>query len=132
MVTRRAECSCGQLSATCTGEPAGVSICHCLACKRRTGSAFSFNARWPEENVTFEGNASHFIRTGDEGGKADHRFCAVCGVTVYWTMDAMPGVVAIAAGAFADMTLPPPGRSVYHERAYPWLEIRAEPLTIID
>ena len=47
MVVRRAECACGQLSAVCSGEPMRVSVCHCLACKRRTGSAFSYNARFP-------------------------------------------------------------------------------------
>ena len=52
MVTRRAECSCGQLSATCSGEPVRVSVCHCLSCKRRTGSAFSFNARFAEMDVS--------------------------------------------------------------------------------
>jgi hypothetical protein len=69
MVTRRAECSCGQLSATCSGEPVRVSVCHCLACKRRTGSAFSFNARFPEDKVSIEGRSAEFTRIGDEGGR---------------------------------------------------------------
>ncbi|HEX9905358.1 MAG TPA: aldehyde-activating protein, partial [Propylenella sp.] len=36
MSTRRASCSCGQLSVTCEGEPVRISMCHCLACQRRT------------------------------------------------------------------------------------------------
>ncbi|TIT73020.1 MAG: aldehyde-activating protein, partial [Mesorhizobium sp.] len=32
MVTRRAQCSCGQLSATCVGKPVRISVCHCLDC----------------------------------------------------------------------------------------------------
>jgi hypothetical protein len=39
MVRRRAECCCGQLAAVCEGEPIRVTVCHCLNCKRRTGSA---------------------------------------------------------------------------------------------
>jgi hypothetical protein len=48
MTTRCAECSCGQLAAICQGDPVRISVCHCLACKRRSGSAFSNNARFPE------------------------------------------------------------------------------------
>jgi len=54
MITRRAECSCGQLSAICSGEPIRIAVCHCLACKRHSGSAFSFNARFAEENVSIQ------------------------------------------------------------------------------
>jgi len=129
MITRRAECSCGQLSATCSGEPIRLSVCHCLACKRRTGSAFSFNARFAEDHVSIQGRAAEFTRIGDEGGRVIYSFCPECGTTVHYRIDGQPGLVAIPAGAFADLSLPPPDRSVYHEsRRYRWVEIRAKPL----
>ena len=28
-----------------------ISMCHCLACQRRTGSAFGVQARWPRDQV---------------------------------------------------------------------------------
>lgn len=87
MVTRRAECSCGQLSAICSGEPVRVSVCHCLACKRRTGSAFSFNARFAENDVSIEGRAAEFSRTGEEGGRVIYSFCPDCGTTVHYRID---------------------------------------------
>jgi hypothetical protein len=40
-----------------------ISVCHCLACKRRTGSAFSFNARFAEERVSLQGQAIEYTRT---------------------------------------------------------------------
>ena len=129
MVTRRAECSCGQLSAVCTGEPVRVSICHCLACKRRTGSAFSFNARFAENNVSIQGRATEFTRIGDEGGRVIYSFCPDCGTTVHYRIDAQPGLVAIPAGAFADVAFPPPCVSVHHQsRRCQWVQIRTEPL----
>ena len=94
MVTRRAECSCGQLSATCSGEPVRVSVCHCLACKRRTGSAFSFNARFAEGDVSIQGRAAEFTRVGDEGGRVIYSFCPDCGTTVHYRIDTQPGLVA--------------------------------------
>ncbi|MGH2892702.1 MAG: GFA family protein, partial [Solirubrobacteraceae bacterium] len=47
MATREAACSCGQLTVQVSGDPVRVSVCHCLACQRRTGSAFGYQARWP-------------------------------------------------------------------------------------
>jgi hypothetical protein len=132
MVTRRAECSCGQLSATCTGEPVRVSVCHCLDCKRRTGSAFSFNARFPEDAVTIQGRSRVFERTGDMGGRVSYSFCPDCGTTVHYRIDTQPGVVAIPVGAFADPGFPQPFQSFYHDsRRNPWVEVRAEPLQIL-
>ncbi len=127
MTTRRAECSCGQLSATCVGEPRRVSVCHCLACKRRTGSAFGFGGWWPEKDVVLAGRMTQYMRIGDDGGRITHSFCPDCGVTISWAIDGLPGVVAVSAGTFADMSFPPPDVSVYHDsRGYPWLDIRAD------
>ena len=129
MTTRRAECSCGQLSATCTGEPYRIAVCHCLACKRKTGSAFGWSAWFREEQVSTEGQATQFVRVGDEGSHITQSFCPKCGSTVFYKIDRILGAVAVAAGAFADLSFPPPTVSVYHEsRRYPWVEIRAEPL----
>lgn len=132
MVTRRAECSCGQLSASCTGVPKRISVCHCLACKRRTGSAFSYNVRFAEGDVAIQGRATEFTRIGDEGSRVTYSFCPDCGTTVHYRLDTQPGLVAIPVGAFADPAFPPPFVSVYHEsRRCPWVEIRAEPLQTV-
>lgn len=132
MVTRRAQCACGQLSATCSGEPIRVSVCHCLNCKRRTGSAFSHNARFARETVVVEGRAGQFVNIGDEGGRATYHFCPDCGANVYYLIEAQPDQIVILVGAFADMSFPPPSFAVYDERRYPWIEITADPLTVID
>jgi hypothetical protein len=132
MVTRRAECSCGQLAAVCTGEPVRISVCHCLACKRRTGSAFSFNARFAEDHVSIEGRSKEFTRIGDEGSRITYNFCPDCGTTVHYRLDTQPGLIAIPIGGFADLAFPPPFVSVYHDsRRYPWVEIRTEPLQTV-
>ena len=129
MVTRRAQCSCGQLSAICSGEPVRVSVCHCLACKRRTGSAFSYNARFAENDVSIEGRAAEFTRISDAGSRVVYNFCPDCGTTVHYRIDVQPDLVAIHVGAFADPSFPPPFQSFYHDsRRCQWVEIRAEPL----
>lgn len=121
MTTRRAECSCGQLAVTCEGEPARVSVCHCLACQRRTGSPFGQQARFPADKVRIEGNATTFVRVGDDGMTITYRFCPTCGATVYYDIDAMAGFIAVPVGGFADPTFPPPSFSVYEARRHPWV-----------
>jgi hypothetical protein len=129
MTTRQAECQCGQLSVTYSGEPYRIAVCHCLACKRKTGSAFGFGAWFRKSDVLIEGKPNEFVRIGDDGGHITNRFCSNCGTTVLWSIDTLPGVVAVSAGNFADLSFPPPTVSVYHEsRRFPWVEIRTEPL----
>lgn len=120
---RRATCRCGQLAAVCEGEPVRVSVCHCLECQRRTGSAFSAQARFPEEAVTIAGEAKTWHATGESGRGADFGFCPECGSTVFYRIDAMPGLVAVAIGAFADPGFPTPRFSVWESRKHGWVNI---------
>jgi hypothetical protein len=122
-MTRRASCACGNLTAICEGEPRGVSICHCLECQRRTGSIFGVAASYSPADVRIEGNARTFTRGSDDGTSVTFHFCPDCGSTVFWHLEAMPGIVAVAVGAFADPTFPAPTRSVYGERRHSWAEI---------
>ena len=119
--TRRAACSCGQLSLTIEGAPARISMCHCLECQRRTGAVTSNQARFPCEQVKVEGRATEWTRKGASGNALTFRFCPVCGSTVYWTGEGFPGLYAVAIGAFADPTFPPPTVSVWEACRHPWV-----------
>src|SRR5690606_38563116 len=105
---RAAECSCGQLGLVAEGEPLRVSICHCLACQRRSGSAFAVQARFPAQAVAIRGRSHQYVRTGDEGGSCRFHFCLECGTTVYFVPDSIPDVVSVPVGVFADPGFPPP------------------------
>ena len=123
MTDRQASCSCGKLSVRTRGEPVRISVCHCLACQRRTGSAFGVQARFPEDAVSITGESREFARTGDEGTTARFHFCPDCGATVFWRMDAIPGFVTVPVGAFADPAFPGPKVSVYGIRQHPWVRL---------
>ena len=123
MTTRTASCSCGNLRLTCEGEPERVSICHCLACQRRSGSAFAAQARFQRAKVIIEGPSSEFARKGDSGAVARFQFCPTCGSTVHWTLDEVPEQIVVALGAFADPAFPPPSLSVYEARRHTWVAV---------
>jgi hypothetical protein len=124
--TRTATCRCGQLSAVCTGAPVRISVCHCLDCKKRSGSAFAAQARWPDEAVTISGEHRAWSHTGDSGTTAIFRFCPECGGTIAYASDGMPGLTAIPIGAFAEPDFPPPHYSVYEGRQHKWVAVVGE------
>jgi hypothetical protein len=84
MATREAACSCGQLRVRVEGDPVRVSVCHCLACQRRTGSAFGYQARWPIASAQITGEAREYRRISDDlDEERRFYFCPECGATVY-------------------------------------------------
>ena len=123
MRTREAACSCEQLRLVAEGEPVRISMCHCLACQRRTGSAFGVQARFPEERVRIEGRSNEYVRISDEGEERVFSFCAECGATVFYRVATAPGFIAVPVGAFADPGFPAPRISVWEARRHPWVEV---------
>jgi len=126
MTTRTASCRCGQLKAAATGDPVRVSVCHCLNCKKRTGSAFAVQARWPKEQVRFEGESNSFTMESDSGNRIAFHFCPNCGTDVFYDIDGkFAGTVAIPLGAFDDPYFARPGFSVWERRKLDWVDISA-------
>jgi hypothetical protein len=138
--TRKASCNCGQLTVTTKGpDPDRVVMCNCFLCQRQTGSPFSLQARFPNEQVKIEGKSKAWVfpiegakptpyRTcaGSDGitnSAADvvtSHFCPVCGSTVYYFRKSDPARTGVRVGAFADPTFPPPMGSGFEEYKHPW------------
>jgi hypothetical protein len=138
--TRTASCNCGQLRVTCKGpDPDRVVMCNCFLCQKQTGSPFSVQARFQNEQVTIEGKSTAWtfpidgakpttFRTcaGSDGitkSAADvvtSHFCPVCGSTVYYFRKSDPARTGVRVGAFADPTFPPPMGSGLEEYRHPW------------
>lgn len=122
----RATCSCGQLSIEARGEPLRASVCHCLACQQRTGSAFGYQVRFARDRVQVAGTATEYVRTADSGNRLHFFFCPRCGATVHYYLESAPDVIAIPAGAFADPQFYPPKFSVYESRQHAWVTITCD------
>jgi hypothetical protein len=126
MPTHHGMCSCEQLRLTADGDPIRVSICHCLACQRRTGSAFGIAARFAAEQISVDERFSEYVRTSDDGEERIFRFCPDCGATVFYGYPSAPDMVAVPVGVFADPSFPPPVRSIYETRRHPWVGLPAD------
>jgi len=67
-------CLCGKVRVVATGKPYRVGLCHCLDCRKHTGSLFHASAIFPADTVTTEGE------TRDYRGR---HFCPDCGSSVF-------------------------------------------------
>src|SRR5687768_1386922 len=72
VATREAACHCGQLQLEVGGDPFWVSLCHCNACQRRTGSAFGMQAGFRHRQVQVVGRYSDYARISDEADRKEH------------------------------------------------------------
>ena len=122
---REAACHCGQLRLEVAGDPFAVSICNCLACQRRTGSAFGMQAGFKADQVTISGRYNDYTRVSDEADRKEHvfHFCPDCGSQVFYTEPDEGGLVVVSVGSFADPSFPPPTESSYDTRRHPWFDL---------
>ena len=127
MTSRTASCRCGQLKAAAAGEPVRISVCHCLDCKKRSGSAFAVQARWPAEQVRIEGQSKTHANVADSGNRITFHFCPECGSDVHYEIDGkFDGLVAIPLCAFHDPYFASPAFSVWAGRKHDCVEIAGE------
>lgn len=121
--SRSARCACGQVQVDCTGEPDKVSVCHCLECQRRTGSAFGVAVFFTRSQVRVAGETRIYSRKSDGGFTVASHFCPTCGTTVFWYPSRKPDRVAIGLGCFADPTFPAPHQQVYEHHRHAWVTL---------
>ncbi len=127
---RTLDCTCGRVTVRIDGEPARISMCHCTACQKRSGSAFAAQIRFSASDVEVEGNTTTYTRVADSGGRAHFQFCPTCATVICYQIHADPNIVAVPLGLFADPELPAPGFSVYEARKHPWVSVPEDAVRI--
>jgi hypothetical protein len=124
METRTARCHCGEIEICCSGSPHKISMCHCLDCQRRTGSAFSVAVFYECDQIRVErGMAATYERNSASGFPVRFRFCGRCGSNVYWEPRRLPHLIGVAIGAFADPLFRRPDQSVWRRAKHAWLTL---------
>lgn len=118
--TRPASCSCGSLTATCSGSPIRTLVCHCLACQRRSGSAFATQVLFDVASVRIEGVSRAWVRTADSGRHVAYRFCPECGSDIAYRTELEPSLLALPLGAFDDPYFARPDMSFDERRRHEW------------
>jgi hypothetical protein len=125
VVSRTAACACGALKVTVSGAPAWVHACSCLECQRRSGSAFSYSAFFPESATSVEGEYRSW-RRASPGGWHESSFCPTCGSWIFSRLEALPNIVGISVGCFVDPAFERPAKLYWSSQRHRWLSLPKE------
>jgi hypothetical protein len=125
-------CVCKSVRYTCAGEPERVTICHCLWCQRRTGSAFGTEVVFQEHDVSFSGiEPTKYRHVSDESARwLDIYFCPRCGSNLGFTLQTVPGIRTVPAGTLDEPGLLDPKhmkfRHVFARSRRTWGDLTSE------
>jgi hypothetical protein len=120
-------CLCGAVRYRAEATPVLIAACHCAACQRNTGSAFSVNLGMPAGSVTIEGDAlvTYEDRSGASGNPFDRSFCGRCGSPILGKGAAYDGIEFLKAGTLDDPSWATPGAHIWCAEKQPWVVIPA-------
>lgn len=78
MKQTRGGCLCGAVRLVARGEPKRVGLCHCLDCRKHSGTLFFAAAVFDRAAVRF---------TGETRDRKNRHFCPTCGSSVFGLWD---------------------------------------------
>ncbi|TVY90662.1 hypothetical protein LAWI1_G001416 [Lachnellula willkommii] len=100
-------CFCSKIRMSYSGEPNAHVLCHCLDCRKISGSSYSNNLVVPENNFKIvSGTPKTISKVADTGKNITSHFCGDCGTTLYRTGESFPNAVIIKAGILDDPEWP--------------------------
>ena len=114
-------CLCGDVRYSASGEPAVMSICHCVHCQKLTGSAFVEVVAVSAEAFKLQGKLKTFTIAGDSGRKKHSKFCPRCGTVLVFEAEGFPGMALIMGGTLDDPSCVKPTMALFCDSAQPWL-----------
>jgi hypothetical protein len=105
----RGGCLCGQVRLEARGKPYRVGLCHCMDCRKTSGSLFAGFAIFPAEAVTVSGETAEFH---------GRHFCPRCGSPVFGrSLDE----IELRIGAFDSPDQVTPTYELWTKRREGWL-----------
>jgi hypothetical protein len=115
-------CVCGKVRYALTGAPLLAYACHCHACQKRTGSAFSLAVVVRRADLELSGHTALQPYATANGDQA-HGVCPDCGARVWGYALAAPDYASIRGGTFDDASWIVPIAQTWVESAIPWAVI---------
>ena len=122
--TLSGRCLCGYVRYEYAGEVGDANYCHCLDCRRTTGSAFNIGVRAHAKALhVVSGRVKGYTKTADSGNEITREFCPECGSPLFTRSPAHPEFVFIKAGSLDDPEMVRPTHQIWTGRAVPWAHI---------
>jgi hypothetical protein len=109
-------CLCGAVRYSASAEPVRVGLCHCLDCRKVSGSIVNMFATFPADRVALSGET----RLTPAGRAPGRRFCPRCGSPVYSHAEGSDEI-EIHAGTLDEPGRLAPSYEIWSFRREPWL-----------
>lgn len=123
-------CQCGYIRYRLTGTLGEVSVCHCTACQRQSGSAFGMSLAVPPGAFTLlTGQLRSFEVVCDSGRIKTCAFCPHCGSRIHHRIGP---VMRVKAGTLDDTSPLAPGSHWWTARRQPWVTIPPDVAQCVD
>ena len=113
-------CLCGAVRYESSEAPKIVVNCHCLDCRKTSGTCHGTHVGLAKESFTVSGEVRFYDSTADSGNIASRGFCPICGSPVYSKNSAMADMIAVRASSLDDPEIAKPQLAVYASRAVSW------------
>ena len=113
-------CLCGAVSLESTAEPMVVGHCHCVDCRKSSGTGHCTHIIIPRAALKITGDLAFYDHPTDSGNMVSRGFCPTCGCAVYSTNSGMPDMAYPRASCLDDPEIVKPDLIVYTSRAPSW------------
>ena len=114
-------CLCGAVRYTCLAQPAATVVCHCLDCKKHTGSAYATAMFLLKTELEVTGELQTFDKETDSGSIMTRSFCGTCGGHISEWTTAYPEHIVVHAGTLDDPTQVSPDSQCWTPRTLHWI-----------
>ncbi len=117
-------CLCGNVAFVYSGDMADAAYCHCIDCRKTTGSAFNISVGLAADafEVT-KGTPKTFTKTADSGQPITRHFCGDCGAPLYTSSSLQPEKIYVKAGALDDPDVVRPAYQSWTRSRVAWSKI---------
>ena len=113
-------CLCGAVHYTCGGDPMITGHCHCLDCRKSSGTGHCTHVAVADTSFDLHGAVKVFDRPANSGNIVSRAFCPECGSPLFSRNSAMPGMVFLRASCLDDPDQVKPSMTVFAGRAPAW------------
>ncbi|MDA7948798.1 MAG: GFA family protein [Hyphomicrobiaceae bacterium] len=113
-------CLCGAVTYKATAAPQLGGHCHCVDCRKSSGTGHCSHLAMNADDVEITGKAIQFDKPADSGNMVSRFFCGTCGGAVYSTNSGMPGFVFLRASSLDNPEVFSPSMIVYTRAAPSW------------
>ncbi|WP_449288959.1 GFA family protein [Microbulbifer halophilus] len=113
-------CLCGSVRYTSSGKVTMAGNCHCINCKKATGSGYAPVLFVPKDSVEITGDVRYYQTTGKRG------FCPNCGSSLFEDPavenpgEFLSGMLGICAGSLDDLSQYKPEIDIFTSRSATW------------